>query len=283
MEKLAAEAGCFTKLFVERKITVLIVQHNRVTISGEMQTDLMHPAGFDVDTNEGRFQESLGDRKARPRAHWFAIPAREGKIDDSFILLQASYQQTYVLFFHLVVCEDFFELTRGQGVFGCQQHARRIFIQAVNQPGSHSLRAILNFQYPQDGLPLEDAFALVNGNARGLVNDDERIVLKNNFQVVLRRDGSASRFHVPVEWDVEFKMIAGADEVIRLATSSVNPHAVFTKELPDVTHGKPFLEKVLQFFRIFAGPYGDFLYHAYQITGSALSGQEYHRAIFAIL
>ena len=55
VEKLAVEAVCFAEFFVKRKIAMLFVHHNGITVSGEMQTDLMHPACGDVDANEGRF------------------------------------------------------------------------------------------------------------------------------------------------------------------------------------------------------------------------------------
>jgi hypothetical protein len=40
-----------------------IVHHDRVAEPREMQTDLMHPTGGDLDANQGRFRKSLGDRE----------------------------------------------------------------------------------------------------------------------------------------------------------------------------------------------------------------------------
>jgi len=48
-----------------------------------------------------------------------------------------------------------------------------------------------------------------------------------------------------IEGNVELDAIAGSDEVVRFGSFPVQPHAIFTEELSDITDGKPFLKKIL--------------------------------------
>ena len=78
VKELAAKAVDFAKVFVECKIAVLIVHDHRVARVAEVETNLMHPPGCDLDSNERRFRESLGHRKAGESTNRFAFPTGEG-------------------------------------------------------------------------------------------------------------------------------------------------------------------------------------------------------------
>ena len=78
MKELAAKAVGFAKVFVECKVAVLIVHDYRVARVAEVKTNLMHPAGCDLGSNERCFRESFGDRKAGEGTNRFAFPTGEG-------------------------------------------------------------------------------------------------------------------------------------------------------------------------------------------------------------
>lgn len=40
------DAGCFPKLLIKGKVSVLVVADNRIADTGKVDTDLMHPAGM---------------------------------------------------------------------------------------------------------------------------------------------------------------------------------------------------------------------------------------------
>ena len=65
MQKLPLESVGFAKSPVESKVSVLIVQHHRITESCEVEADLMHPTGLNGDADECRIRESFCDPESR--------------------------------------------------------------------------------------------------------------------------------------------------------------------------------------------------------------------------
>ncbi len=85
MKELSFEAVGLAKTPVEDKVPVLLVQHDRMTDTGEVEPDLMHPSRFYPYPHERRAGEFLFNFVGSPGGNRFSVAPGKRNIDQSFL------------------------------------------------------------------------------------------------------------------------------------------------------------------------------------------------------
>ena len=86
MQELALQSVFFAKPFIKTEIAVLVVHDDGKTKLGEVQTDLVHPAGLDRDVHEGNFGEFFDDPVARQGTDAITFSSRQREVDFALVI-----------------------------------------------------------------------------------------------------------------------------------------------------------------------------------------------------
>ncbi|HSK31051.1 MAG TPA: hypothetical protein VLA17_13900, partial [Candidatus Limnocylindria bacterium] len=169
--------------FVKGEIAVLVVHDDGVAELGEVKADLMQAAGFNRDTHEGRVCESLHDTIAGKRTDHRAFAAGQREVDFAFVGWQAANNEAEILLIDFAGLESAFQFLGGFRGFGYYKQSGSVLIDPVDELRSHSRIAVLDFQDAVDRISLPVGFAFMDGEAGGLIYDEQAIVLKNNIEL----------------------------------------------------------------------------------------------------
>src|SRR3989304_6167877 len=90
----------FAELLVKSEIPVPVVHYHRMAKPGEMETDLVHSAGFHIHANEAGPGQFPLDPVAGQGSGGLSLTSRDGKIDAPFLRMNPSQHQGKILLFH---------------------------------------------------------------------------------------------------------------------------------------------------------------------------------------
>ncbi len=204
MKELAAENGEFC--FADNKLrgaAVKRVAEDRMFEGGEVHTNLMRASGVELDFDERGGTKLLEDGPVgagiagvcgfagRPGGHSYAALgiAGDGKFDGAFCSGEFSLDEREIGFLNGTRAKGFGKFGVREIVFGDEDCAARIFVEAMNDSRAQRVAALRERLATAEKRVDERAARVpcsgVNGHASGFVDDDELVVLIKNIE----RDG----------------------------------------------------------------------------------------------